>query len=160
MLLAALSLTMSTCRLLSEHAVDLTFRIDLTAKESTAMPFTRMDRILATHAYDRLGLSFADFEYHISQAISTTNSTKDSRTRTSSRTITMATMNENTIPLRVSHRESLKLGESKIPGAGRGLFVMRDVKAGELVFEVPNVLLSIVSKLPPSAPCFSDPNKD
>ncbi|KAH7419545.1 hypothetical protein BKA64DRAFT_699570 [Cadophora sp. MPI-SDFR-AT-0126] len=52
---------------------------------------------------------------------------------------------EYEIPERVKSDLTLQLRTSNIPGAGRGLFVLQDVKAGELLFEVPNVLFSTVS---------------
>ncbi|XMA15612.1 hypothetical protein WAI453_008403 [Rhynchosporium graminicola] len=48
------------------------------------------------------------------------------------------------VPSRVRCEHPVQLGESKIPGAGRGLFVLHDVKEGGLVFEIPNVRLSII----------------
>ena len=48
------------------------------------------------------------------------------------------------IPSRVNGKIPLRVEESKIPGAGRGVFILKDVKAGELIFSIARPLLSIV----------------
>jgi len=48
------------------------------------------------------------------------------------------------IPSRVKCKIPLRVEESKIPGAGRGVFIFKDVKAGELIFSIDKPLLSIV----------------
>lgn len=49
------------------------------------------------------------------------------------------------IPDRVAATVPLKIITSNIPNAGRGLAVTAPVKAGELIFSIPDPLLSIVS---------------
>jgi hypothetical protein len=51
------------------------------------------------------------------------------------------------IPKRVSQCVPLKIVESSIPKAGRGLAVEADVKAGDLIFSIPQPLLNIVSSI-------------
>ncbi|KAH7342483.1 hypothetical protein BKA65DRAFT_552115 [Rhexocercosporidium sp. MPI-PUGE-AT-0058] len=58
----------------------------------------------------------------------------------------LALSGQHEIPSRVNCEVALQLAESKIPGAGRGIFVLQDVKEGALLFEVPDVLFSIISK--------------
>jgi hypothetical protein len=48
------------------------------------------------------------------------------------------------IPSRVNCKIPLKVEKSKIPGAGRGVFILKDVKAGDLIFSIDKPLLSIV----------------
>jgi hypothetical protein len=48
------------------------------------------------------------------------------------------------IPSRVNCKIPLSVEKSKIPGAGRGVFIHKEVKAGELIFSIDQPLLSIV----------------
>jgi hypothetical protein len=60
----------------------------------------------------------------------------------------------NTIPSRVKQHVPLKVTSSSIPGAGRGLFVLKDVAAGDLLFTIPFPALNIVSQsTPPLEKC-------
>ncbi|KAK0125697.1 SET and MYND domain-containing protein 3 [Cadophora gregata] len=52
---------------------------------------------------------------------------------------------QSEIPSRVKFEFILELRESKIPNGGRGLLVLQDVKAGELLFEVSDVLFSTIA---------------
>jgi len=47
-------------------------------------------------------------------------------------------------PLRVRCQEPLRVGDSTMPGAGRGLFVRDDVAGSDLIFSVAKPLLCIV----------------
>ncbi|KAG4440343.1 hypothetical protein IFR05_004195 [Cadophora sp. M221] len=58
----------------------------------------------------------------------------------------LASTNRYEIPSRVNCAIALRLGASNIPGAGRGLFVLQNVKQGALVFEIPNALYSVIAK--------------
>jgi hypothetical protein len=49
-----------------------------------------------------------------------------------------------TIPTRVEHYDSIKLDSSKIPGAGRGIILLRDVAAGETLFKIARPLFTTV----------------
>lgn len=52
------------------------------------------------------------------------------------------------IPARVEHYDSIKVDTSKIPGAGRGVILLRDVKGGEILFKISNPLfMSVCSNL-------------
>jgi hypothetical protein len=51
----------------------------------------------------------------------------------------------DTIPSRVKQYVPLKVATSSISGAGRGLFVLKDVAAGDLLFSIPFPALNIVS---------------
>lgn len=60
----------------------------------------------------------------------------------------LASTTQYEIPSRVNCAVALQLGASNIPGAGRGIFVLQSVTQGALLFEVPNVLYSVVSRFP------------
>jgi hypothetical protein len=49
-----------------------------------------------------------------------------------------------TIPQRVKYNKSFKVDASKVPGAGRGIIVLEDIKAGELIFEIKEPMFTIV----------------
>jgi hypothetical protein len=51
---------------------------------------------------------------------------------------------QHEIPSRVDAKKDLKISKSQIHDAGRGLFSREDIKAGELIFTVPQPLLNIV----------------
>jgi hypothetical protein len=55
--------------------------------------------------------------------------------------------NYDTIPSRVKSSVSLKIATSNIPGAGRGMFVLGDVAAGDVIFTIPRPLLLMVHAL-------------
>lgn len=51
------------------------------------------------------------------------------------------------IPSRIKSQKSLVVKTSSIDGAGRGIFTTEPVKAGELIFSIPNPHLSIASHI-------------
>jgi len=50
------------------------------------------------------------------------------------------------IPSRVQCNIPIQVAISKLPGAGRGLVVLKDVEAGQMVFKIENPLFTVVGK--------------
>jgi hypothetical protein len=50
------------------------------------------------------------------------------------------------LPSRVQKQVELCVRDSEIPNVGKGLFCMRDVKAGELIFKIKHPPMTIVSR--------------
>ena len=52
---------------------------------------------------------------------------------------------QNVIPLRVDLKKAIEIAQSQLDISGRGLFAKEDVKAGELIFCIPQPLIVSVS---------------
>lgn len=59
--------------------------------------------------------------------------------------LTMSNNSPESLPRRVNAAVPLKIATSTIPGAGRGLFVLEDVKAGDIIFSIAEPLICVVS---------------